>query len=583
MSGRGRRAALPAGDHSRPESLAPDGLVVHHYNRHGRLKSYDFSTLPAAEPLQRSLAELFAVRCLPQVWEVHTTSRMYSDSVRALVTFLSGQPEPVSDLGQLTAAVVKRWRMSLPRTANGFNKFSLVARLLLGDPRVVGPVAEVLAARFPRPKSGTQSYSQAEFDQIRLAARRQFRAALLRINDNAVRLEQWRTGQFTEGTGAWVLGEGLDILARTGDLPRTAYGHGSRTLNYRYAKAFGGSRAEQTWQRLFLTRMEATALGVLLLAEYGWNLAVIDAARVPRASPDPGEDGHPTYRIPIEKRRRGNGLVFETRNVTDDGANSRGRLITQALQATRFARAVVDDLAPGTDQLVVWRAHRERDFTNRSDDRQPCVGPFGFGVSRKQATLWGQSEGLGESPFQRGRRTVVAVERREPAQHTQGTHDRSYALVDKRVQTDAIEVIAAGAQDATDRAHQVLLAAQLRDRPVPGDTETATADCSDFAGSPHHRNADGGCGASFLMCLGCLNARVHPGHHPRLALLAEALNNLRSTLPPPAWKRDWADANARLHDLANRIGDGPWRQARSRVTDRDRDIIDLLLTGNLDT
>ena len=32
-----------------------------------------------------------------------------------------------------------------------------------------------------------------------------------------------------------------------------------------------------------------------------------------------------------------------------------GRLITQALQATRFARALVEQLAPGTDRLIVWR------------------------------------------------------------------------------------------------------------------------------------------------------------------------------------------------------------------------------------
>lgn len=75
-----------------------------------------------------------------------------------------------------------------------------------------------------------------------------------------------------------------------------------------------------TWQRLFLSRMEAIALGVLLMAEYGWNLSVIDQAEVPRASPDPGEDGHPTYRIPLEKARRGAGRQYETRNVTDDGA-----------------------------------------------------------------------------------------------------------------------------------------------------------------------------------------------------------------------------------------------------------------------
>ena len=123
--------------------------------------------------MQRSLAVLFAARCTPQIWEVHSTSKMYWGSVKGFVAFLSRQADSPNDLDQLTAAVVKRWRTSLPKTAGGFTEFTLVTRLLLRDPRLAGPVAEVLAARFPRPKSGTQSYSQAEFDQIRLAAGRE--------------------------------------------------------------------------------------------------------------------------------------------------------------------------------------------------------------------------------------------------------------------------------------------------------------------------------------------------------------------------------------------------------------------------
>ena len=156
-----------------------------------------------------------------------------------------------------------------------------------------------------------------------------------------------------------MIGEGLDILARTGDLPKYTEKSGRRTVvTGRYRKAFGGMSAASTWQRLFLSQMDAVALGVLLLAEYGWNLSVIDRAEVPLASPDQGEDGHPTYRIPLEKPRRGPGRHYETRNVTDDGAASRGRLITQALEATRFARAIVEELAPGTNRLIVWRTGR---------------------------------------------------------------------------------------------------------------------------------------------------------------------------------------------------------------------------------
>jgi hypothetical protein len=339
--------------------------------------------------------------------------------------------------------------------------------------------------------------------------------------------------------------------------------------------------AEATTLRLFLSRQEAIALSVLLMAEYGWNLSVIDHAEVPRALPDPGEDGHPTYRIPLEKARRGPGKQFETRNVTDDGAASNGRLITQALQATRFARAVVQQLAPGTDLLVVWRAIVPGATRNRSPDRPAPVGPFAFGVDSVSAYEWATSLGVATgSPFRRGRRTVNALDRREPGQNSQDTHDRDYVLPDKRVQDQAAEVIAAGAEDAERRARTAVLAAEIRDEPVAGDVATATADCADYGNSPAP-GPDGGCGLSFLDCLGCTNARVHPGYHPRLALLHQSLANLRSVLPIRDFDRDWSDHYARLDDLKTKVGDGAWNQALATTGAADRELIDFLLTGDL--
>jgi hypothetical protein len=78
VSGRGRRAALPAGGHSRPEYLAGDekgALAVRHYNREGRVREYDFTALPVAAAMRASLAALFAARCTPDRWSVHATSR----------------------------------------------------------------------------------------------------------------------------------------------------------------------------------------------------------------------------------------------------------------------------------------------------------------------------------------------------------------------------------------------------------------------------------------------------------------------------------------------------------------------------
>jgi hypothetical protein len=126
----------------------------------------------------------------------------------------------------------------------------------------------------------------------------------------------------------------------------------------------------------------------------------------------------------------------------------------------------------------------------------------------------------------------------------------------------------------------VVLVAQLRRGPGPGDAQTATADCSGTGNAPVP-DGDGGCAASFLMCLACPNAHIHPGHHPRLVHLQHALASLRTVQPAPAWAADWGDAHARLEDLRHRIGEGAWRQARTRITDADRALISHLLNGDL--
>lgn len=588
MSGHGRRASRPPADHVRPEILAADGKVVHHRNKHGHVKSFDFSALPVAEPMQRSLAAVFAARCVRR-WTVHKSADGAFAHLKTFAEFLASLEQPPSDFDDLTLAMVKRWRASHAGSRGGYRALATIGSLLRDDERLAaGPIADELARRLQQPQSKIQSYGEAEFEKIVVAARRMFRAARLRINENADHLDRWRRAEFIKGTPEWLLGEGLDHLARAGDLPR--YGPtkpspssrgGRRQVLRRYRKPFGNQSAEATTLRLFLSRQEAIALGVLLVAEYGWNLSVIDHAEVPRALPDPGEDGCPTYRIPLQKARRGPRNQFETRNVTDDGAASNGRLITQALEATRFARAIVEQLAPGTDLLVVWRIISPSATKRRSKDRPPPVGPFAFGVDSVSANEWAKNLGVAAgSPFRRGRRTVNALDRREPGQNSQDTHDRDYVLPDKNVQDSAVEVVAAGAEDAERRARKAVLVAEVRDEPVLGDVGTPTADCSDYDNSPSP-GPDGGCGLSFLDCLGCTNARVHPGHHVPLALLRQSVGSLRSVLPPRDWDRDWGDHHARLDDLKTKVGEGPWSQALTKATAADHELIDSLLSGDL--
>ncbi|USY20459.1 hypothetical protein NE857_02010 [Nocardiopsis exhalans] len=523
--------------------------------------------------MQRSLARLLAAGC-EERWESHASSDVAWRQLRDFARRAVKHEPPLRDLDDVTASFVNSWWMAVRTSKTGRDAFRSTTGMIRTDPRLqAGPVAEALSRRVPRLPSPQRSYSDREFGQIRAVARRQFRSALLRIQDSAQHLECWRSGDFLPGSQEWARGEALDILARTGDLPRVTTAAGRTRIVRRYEAATNGAN----WRALFLNRMEATSLGVLLMTHFGWNLAVISQVKAPQAAPDLGLDGHPTYQVPVRKDK---GHRFETENVSDIGADSPGRLITQALEATRFARALVAEVQPDANRLLVWRTQMPGRVIKKLE-RRPKVGLFCLGLNGDDGARWGRHSGTG-SPFQRGRRTVVAVERREASQHTQATHDRSYSLPDERVQAEAAPVIAAGAAAALRQARAttaklVALVAESRD---PQHAETATADCSTTDEAPVPTQ-DGGCGASFLLCLACENARVHADHHPRLVQLHDALGHVQSVLPPSTWARAWQDAHERLEDLRDKVGEGGWKHARARISDADRTIVEDLLRGDL--
>ena len=84
---------------------------------------------------------------------------------------------------------------------------------------------------------------------------------------------------------------------------------------------------------------------MLLTDLFGWNLSVYDRMPAPVRTPSAGETATVTYQVQVEKRRRGGGHWFSTENITDAGASSPGRLITQALEATASGRALAARLA----------------------------------------------------------------------------------------------------------------------------------------------------------------------------------------------------------------------------------------------
>ncbi|WP_349636913.1 hypothetical protein [Streptomyces mirabilis] len=544
-------------------------------NKAGYKMEFNFAELPVAGPMQRSLAVVFTAQS--RRWKSHSTARTSWKKLMIFARFLSGLDQPPQDLDELTAAMLKRWRAQHVATNTGKVTLSSVRTLLQRDPRLGrGPVAEELACRVPKPTPSKQSYDEPDRERVVLAAQRQFRAARLRIRENTELLERWRSGQLSADSREWHLGQILDHLARTGDVPRTVQGG---VKNRRLLGRTTG--VELLWGRLFLTRGELTALAVLLTDRFGWNLSVYDRMPTPTRAPSVGETTTVTYQVQVEKRRVGGGRWFSTENISDSGADSPGRLITQAIEATAHGRALAARLAPGHGLLMTARTHRvgveEKDL-----DRPRPVGPLVFGVSMTDGKSWANSHQLGGSPFQRTRRTTVTREGR-PLQHSRGTHESVYVLPDQRVQRAAQGVIADGADEALQQARNSVFGGHVRQTPDPRHLETATADCADEESGPWPA-PDGGCGADFLLCLACPNAHVHPGHHARLAHLHQRLQSLRSALPDQAWNKHWRDHLLRLEDLRDdnqKVGPAAWNAALAQVSDADRTLIDLLLEGVL--
>nr|WP_196790088.1 hypothetical protein [Streptomyces caniscabiei] len=565
---------MPPPDHRSEPPLTPEGLVVTVINKAGHPKEFDFSELSVAEPMQRSLAAAFAAQS--SQWTSHSTANSYWEVLELFARFISGQDAPSKDLDGLSAALLKRWRAVNIGTNTGKARLTKIRTLLKQDPRIVtGPAAEEVARRVPGLKPGKQSYDDAERERVISTAQRQFRAAWLRITENERLLEQWRTGELEPGSRPWRIGQVLDHLARTGDVPRTQTPSGSFATNRRL---LGGTSAARTWARLFLTKGELTALSVLLTDRFAWNLSLYDHMPAPTRTPSAGESGTVTYQVTVEKHRASGGRWYSTENVTDSGADSPGRLITQALQATAPGRVLAAQLSPGHDLLMTARTARPG-RSSKNADRPGPVGLLVFGVSKDDAKGWARSHGLAGSPFQRTRRTTVTRERR-PLQHTQGTHESVYVLPDKRVQEASREVFEAGAEEALSQARAVTFGGHLTNKADPAHQQTATADCGDDTNSPWPA-PDGGCGADFLLCLACTNAHVHPGHHPRLAHLHQQMDSLRSVLPDDTWTTRWNDHRLRLEDLRERVGPAAWKAALDRADEADRALVTLLLKGDL--
>ncbi|WP_415853485.1 hypothetical protein [Sinomonas sp. G460-2] len=549
-----------------------------HRDRKGRERTFDFGRVQVCGELQRVFARWFAEKCAPGGgWDSLKSSEAMWFHLRAFARFCAEQDTPPQALSDITPALWNRWRLRRPEGLHGYAQVTSLGSFLRGHEELGEETRSAMAKRLPAARAEERALAPEEFEELRATARKMFRAAHLRIRANTEHLRQWREEAFEPGSQDWTIGEALDSLARTGFIPHTVMKKGTRYYFARFVAALGGAAPQHTWMRLFLTRAEAYALAVLLVMEFGLNATVVSELRTPRALAGAGADGFPIYRMELEKPRRGAGRRFETRNFPDTGdADTPGRLITNALEATSPARAVVTAADGALDFLLVWR-----NVLPGPRNLSP-VPPFGIGLTKNASDSWLAATGLTGAPLRRLRKTVNALHRREPGQNSQDTHDSVYVLREPQVQQASVPVIAEGAEGALAHARHTVLRAQLADSAaVPGSQETPTAECTDYGNSPFTAQGTG-CRASFLMCTACPNARIHPKHHARLAHLHRCLAGLRSVLGEETWAADWGNPFIRLEDLRRRIGAEAWATALAAVTSADRETIASLLEGRYD-
>jgi hypothetical protein len=598
VAGRHRRAAaLPSGAYARPASLDDTGLLVTVYGESGGVEgTFDFTPMPGSLELRRAFAAAFDRRSGPGgTWRTRASCGGGYNYIRDFLRWAAARNDPPRSPAEITPALWAAWRLAAPTGPGARQRLATVRMLLPGVPGIPADTLRVVERRLPpAPPSQETGYSYQEYTQIRATAAAAFTTALVRIRSNREHLRRWHSGEFAEGSADWLVGDALDHVVRTGDVPleKASADGGGRVVRKRYRRVLGGNAPEQTWGRLYLTRAELFAAAVLLVAGEAWNRSVVDRMRVPDHDPAAGDDAD-IHTVEVNKRRRPVRLRYTTNNLLDSGPDSPGRLMSRVVEATETARQTLELQGRPTDRLLVGRCAHPASAGE----------PFVLGVPALYAARAGGDDGgipLVRVSLRRLRRTVQVLIRKEPAQNSPDTHASVYMLRGAASRRETTDTIARGLSDALDHARvtvkmRVLLGGEadrlveLADDPelagavARGDLDTATAACTDFTHSPF--TAPGlPCTASFLLCLACPNAVATRRHLPRLAYLRDALDELRAVVDAAVWDQDWREHFLRVSSLLDTHTTPAQRAAaRAEAGEADRRLIDRLLRRGLDT
>ncbi|MFD8565150.1 hypothetical protein ACFV1N_48470 [Streptosporangium canum] len=598
MSGRGRRATLPPSGFRKAPVLDADGLVLRPVSGAGKpLGVWDFRDSPGPVDFRRDLVAALAAQ--GRGWGSEDTYRTNARTLRLFFKEAAAAEPPVTATGQITVEWWKKWTGEI----HVRRVLAAVVRRAPGVPEATRVFMETPRRRPParRGQRRKEAHTREELKTIRTAAAATVRAGRLRIAANTAVLERWRAGAIEPGDGDWAVGEVLNVLARTGDLPRYRSSNDrSVTAFVERTLGFEGNVASLT--RLFARPDEIGAAAVLLIVHEAWNLSVIKKMDVPSWWPNADRADPAVHQVDTDKARRGR-RRYASNILVDVGEGSSGRALRHVLELTAQARATLDLLGRPTARLLVGH----RGLGGGENLRDYAIGNALDGAIRR----W-QQQARADGVVLPQRIHAQALRHSAQAHHgrarnnNQTTHERDYQLLDKEVRDASRGAVELGLAQALASARQTV-AMRLVDR-VDGDTEeaaefvakeaevdievarrivsgrlrTPVASCADFLNSDHGA-AGTPCAVSFLLCFACRNAVATGRDLPRIAYLHQALESLRSAVTPAVWAADWAAHHARIGDFLTTYTTTDSRPRLAAAADEsDRELIHAMLERRLD-
>lgn len=603
MKGRGpgRWAALPEAGWEPESVLDPTGLIVRAVGEHGEdLGTWDFTDMAGPESFRREMVVLFARHGRAR-WTSRETYRMRARILRRFLRDAAAAEPPITAVHQISVTWWKQWS----QVSQGRRDFGPVLKDSAQLPEQTRAFLEAWRRRSVADRQAAQpkrAHSKAELKAVRDAAAATVRAARLRIEESVALMERWRVGELADGSRDWLVGQLLDHVARTGDVPRDKSG---RRLSPATRHLVGDDAIGMSLTGLFPTFHEAGAAAVLLIIHEGWNLSVLKKMQVPAYWPnaDGDSDAPAVHRVATDKARRGRRLRHASNNLVDAGEGSSGWAMKQVLDLTRQARITLQEL--GRPSSLLFLARRKRGGPE-------CLDGFLQGNALEDAIWdWAESQraaGVHLPPRISAQplRHSAQVHHGRARNNTEATHAKDYLFKDEKVREDSREVVESGLAKAVEHARervemrlvahatgdtdydadQVSMAVGV-DREtameiVTGRLKTPVASCTDFENSDFSE-AGKPCGVSFLLCFACRNAVATTRDLPRVVYLHQVVEGLRATVTPSAWAADWEGHHARISDFLSTHTSPEMRvELLSALAEADRDLIDRMLDRRLD-